>query len=174
VESASLIAADDRLFVVTLEGRIYCFGAASADAAIPHTHSLTAKVIAIDAAASERVASILKATDNVDEGYAIVFGAGKGSFVRALAHHNNLRVIVVESDAKLANSLRSELKAAGIATDRVAVIVADPMQVELPPYLASLVIVDALPEHDPAAFVTKVFSSCAIWRHGLLPEPWKR
>lgn len=155
----SLIAADDRLFVVTLEGRIYCFGAASAAPGLPQTHSLAAKVIEIDAMVREGAALKPTPSGGVNEGYCVVFGAGNGGYVRALVGQSNLRVIVVEPNVTLANSLRSQLKAAGIATDRVAVIVADPMQVELPPYLASLVIVDTLPKNDPAAFVTRLFSS---------------
>jgi outer membrane protein assembly factor BamB len=155
----SLIAADDRLFVVTLEGRIYCFGAASSNSATPYTHSLAAKGIAIDAVERDSAASIPTLGGGAYEGYVIVYGAGDGSSVQALASRNKVRVIVVESDVTVANALRSRLRATGIRTDRVAVLVADPVQVELPPYLASLIVADTLPKNDPAAFVTKMFSS---------------
>jgi hypothetical protein len=84
-----------------------------------------------------RAAAILK-TGGVREGYAVVFGIGKDSLASDLVRQSNLRVIVIESDAAKANNFRNGLRFSGIGSDRVTVLVADPAQIELPPYLASL------------------------------------
>jgi outer membrane protein assembly factor BamB len=155
----SMIAADDRLFVTTLEGRIYCFGPSGSAPATPATHALSAKSIDIAAAARERATSLSTLTGKPIEGYAVVYGAGDGGYVRALARKENLRLIVIEQDVALAKNLRTTLRSEGIGSDRVTVIVADPQQIELPQYLANLIVADAIPSSDSAKFVTKIFSA---------------
>jgi outer membrane protein assembly factor BamB len=154
----SLMAADDRLFVVTLQGRVYCFGAAASASSSPTRHDFVARETANDAVAHGKAASILKAS-GVSEGYCVVYGAENGGLVRELSRQSNLRLIVVESNAKSANEMRAELKASRIGADRIAVIVAEPTQAELSPYLASLVVAETVPSSDPQVFVTKVFNS---------------
>lgn len=152
----SLVAADDRLLVVTLEESVYCFGSA-APTLPPQKHQLTANGPANDAAARAQ-AEFIKAS-RVNEGYCVIYGAGEGSAARELARQGNFRIIVIEPDPTLANTLHREFKLAGIGSDRATVIAADPMQVDLPPYLASLVIADGISVSDSNAFVAKVFSS---------------
>jgi outer membrane protein assembly factor BamB len=134
---ASLVAADGRLFVVTREGEIYCFGN---DQGKPISHGLTEKADLPSKTAVDRVQKILDTT-KVKAGYCVVWGAGDGDFVLALAQHD-LRLIVVEADADKAHKLRDRLTAGGIYTERVSVYVGDPMSFPLPPYVASLMVAD--------------------------------
>jgi outer membrane protein assembly factor BamB len=149
---ASLVAADERLFATTLEGRTYCLGASSPKS--PTRHALAAKPPASDDSAKAKVASILKAT-GVSEGYCLIVSQATEALVGELLRQSNSRIIVVEPDAKAALALRAQLRAAGLGDDRVSVLVADPATMDLPPYFASLAIVDS---HEPA-MVAKVFGS---------------
>ena len=158
----SLVAADDKLFAVTLEGSIYCFGDAAVDQpAEPQRHVLMAEAIAADNVWAAKVQSMIEATQ-VREGHCLVWGVGTGGLVVELVRQTTLRIVVVEPDAVRANEFRTQLHRAGLGCDRVAVLNTDPLQVDLPPYLANLIAAESLPTHSPAerqAFIGKVFAS---------------
>ncbi len=139
----SMIAADDRLFVVTRSTppKIWCFGGASVT---PKTwsHSETPLPSTNDAW-TMRVASVL-ATSGVDstKGFAMVWGIGTGRAVEELVKQSNLHVVAVDPSASKVAALRAKLVNAGLYGTRASVLEADPMTIELPPYLARLVVVE--------------------------------
>ncbi|HZN32750.1 MAG TPA: PQQ-binding-like beta-propeller repeat protein, partial [Pirellulaceae bacterium] len=127
-----------------------CFGAADQAPVAPHKHALAAQPLPADAAAKSKADSILRSS-GVGEGYCVVVGVGSATLITALAQQaTQLRMIVIESDAHTANEFRGLLRISGIGAERVSVIVADPARVDLPPYLASLAIAEALPAAAPA------------------------
>lgn len=138
--AARLIAADDRLFVVTLEGSIFCFGGSPAEQVV---HRGTPKTPNVDSAALDRARRLLEATPD-RAGYAVVCGAGDGSLVFALLHESDLNLIIVDPDADKAHALRTQLVEAGLYGPRAAVLVGSPETLELPPYLASAMICEDL------------------------------
>jgi outer membrane protein assembly factor BamB len=144
---ASLIAADGRLFVVTREGKLYCFGGDKVDKQVAFAESPPRPALA--AKAVQKAQELLK-TYPVTEGYAVLYGAGagedEGHLASALALETQLRVIVVEPDAERAHRVRDLFKALGLPCARATVYVGRPETFELPPYLASLVYCE-----DPAA-----------------------
>jgi outer membrane protein assembly factor BamB len=131
---ANLLAADGRLFVVTLDGHIHCFGPGQVE---PIVHDLPPAPAA--GASSEFARAAVEAT-GVREGYAVVWGVGSGRLVADLVRLTNLHLIVVEPDAAKVEAARRELQAAGLYGDRVAVHRGDPHTFSLPPYLASLMV----------------------------------
>ncbi|HUE75040.1 MAG TPA: PQQ-binding-like beta-propeller repeat protein, partial [Pirellulaceae bacterium] len=141
-EVASLIAADDRLFATTRQGRLYCFGDAAA-AKSPTKHPRANQPLDADDDARAKVESILSQT-GVREGYCLVWGGANEPLVVELLRQSDLRIVAVEPDVDSANALRSKLRAAGIGGSRASVLVADLQTVELPPYFASLAIVGSL------------------------------
>ena len=142
----SLVAANEKLFVVTLEGRLFCFGDAKKAPASPQRHELVTKPIAVNPVWSNKAASILKTT-RVNQGYCLAWGIGTGGLVRELARQSELRIVIIEPDATKANEFRDRLRTSG-QSERLSVIVADPTQVSLPPYLASLIVAESLPQTD--------------------------
>lgn len=134
--AARLLAADDRLFVVTAEGSLCCFGAEKVD---PLAHQTEIKATAPDEAAVARARQLL---DNVKTqgGYTIVWGVGDGSLVTALLQASALYIVAVEPDAAKASILRTRLIEAGLYGSRATVLVGAPESLELPPYLASSMI----------------------------------
>jgi outer membrane protein assembly factor BamB len=159
---ATLIAADDRLFAATLEGRLYCFGATANAPAAPAKHEQIPQPLARDETGRAKAESILHA-GRVRDGYCVIWGAGAGSegLVSELVSQTDLRIVVIEQDLQVANLLRAALTRAGVGGARVTLLVAGPTKVELPPYLASLSIIQALPTAEEAkqAFLTKVFDN---------------
>lgn len=157
---ASLAAADDRLFVTTREGGLYCFAAASETPAEPKVYEIAVAPRQKDEAAAAKAQSILDSTA-AREGYGLVVGGRSPERILELARQSELRLTVIESDEEVAKTLRKALHAAGLGGDRVAVVVEDVGHVNLPPYLASLIVATQLPEDRAlrAALVGKIYAS---------------
>jgi outer membrane protein assembly factor BamB len=153
---ASLIAADDRLFAATLEGKLYCLAAAADAPSLPTMHPIPKAELANYAGAKSKVESALAAA-GVRAGYCVTFEASPELVCELARQAPELRIVAIQSDTAKANDLRQMLRKSGIGGGRAAVMVADPANADLPPYLASLAIVDAA---DPKpAFIASVFES---------------
>ncbi|MCK4299132.1 MAG: PQQ-binding-like beta-propeller repeat protein, partial [Planctomycetes bacterium] len=133
---ASMLAADDRLFVVTLEGDVYCFGAEEAQ---PQVWPDKVAPTSPKDRWSDEAESIIETTA-VSEGYCLAFGVGDGRLVEELARQSELHVVAIEPDEAKVARARRRLDAAGLYGTRVAVIHASPEALPLPQYLASLIV----------------------------------
>ncbi len=133
-----LLAADGRLFVVTLEGHLYCFGPGKVET---KTHALGASPA--PRAGSDFARAVAEAT-KVRDGYCIVWGIGSGRLVSDLIGRTSLHLIVIEPDAAKVAAARREWQEAGLYGDRVAVHHGDPLSFSLPPYLACLMVCEDL------------------------------
>lgn len=149
-----LIAADDRLFAVTREGRIYCFGG---DEIYPSHHRRSQLELQISQSARDQADLILRAA-KTRAGYAVVWGVGDGSLIEAIALQSTLHLIVVESNAAKVQAFRERWTKANLHGTRIAVIPGDHESVQLPPYLASMMVC-ANPETINAAFLQTAYSS---------------
>ncbi len=138
----AIAAADDRLFVTTRQGMIYCFASdddpgTSQPIRAKHWDNpvkpLTASAQAIEFARK------LLAESAAPHGYAFVIGLQDGSLVKALLHESNYHVVAIDNDDERVNRLRQELDNAGLYGTRAAVLQCDPSQVILSPYIATLV-----------------------------------
>ncbi|MBL7134692.1 MAG: PQQ-binding-like beta-propeller repeat protein, partial [Phycisphaerae bacterium] len=135
----TMLAADGKLFVVTAEGRMYCFGA-GVDAREPVHHVTANKALAGDAGPwKQRMAGLVKSV-GVNTGYAVVLGVNSGSLVRELLAQSTLELIVIERDAAKADAFRRTLDAAGLYGKRATVVVGDPLDYPLAPYLAGVIV----------------------------------
>ena len=153
----TIIAADDRLFVVTLEGRILCFGKESVE---PIIHPMPHLPVKNDQWTKIAIA-ILDATKARD-GYCVCWGVGSGRLITALARRSKLHIIAIEPDAAKVKGMRETLIASEFYGERIAIIHADPMKVQLPPYLATLMISEDLKAAGvplDAEFAKKAFQS---------------
>ncbi|MCI0680659.1 MAG: PQQ-binding-like beta-propeller repeat protein [Gemmataceae bacterium] len=154
-----LVAAADRLFAVTREGRIYCFGAEGRTGRVTEPTSAGGDKRALNGVSArprsvvERASALLAAT-NQREGYCVVWGAGDGGLLAELARQSKLHIIAVEPDARNVQAVRDRLTDADLYGTRIAVVHADPASVSLPPYLASLMVCEdpgSLPNDPPFA-----------------------
>ncbi|MCP4641606.1 MAG: PQQ-binding-like beta-propeller repeat protein, partial [bacterium] len=152
-----LVAADDKLFAVTVEGRLMVFGAGTGKD--PVRRDLTeASASEVADGAVARAKDIVKQT-GVSEGYALFYGVGDGSLLRALADETDLRLIAFDPDANRVDEVRRELDAQGLYDGRIAVAQGDPVSANAAPYLASLTVVHDLKYTLDAAFVEAVYRS---------------
>lgn len=147
-----LAAADNRLFVSTRAGRLYCFGAETREA---NVHRLPEQ--ATDAADSwtEKAHAILEATRQ-RAGYAVVYGASNGRLITELARQSQLKLIVIDADSAKVQQLRTFMQERGLYGVRVAVHVGQPETFALPPYLANLVVSE---EPVSAALLPRLFQA---------------
>src|SRR5262249_32975433 len=113
---ARLIAGADRLFAVTYEGDLYCFGGSPITV---RRHAMPAVVAAGDDW-SERITTVLDAS-KVRDGYAVVWGASDHRLAAELARQSRLHVVVVEPDATKVKRLRERLSADALYGARVEV-----------------------------------------------------
>lgn len=133
----SLVAADDRLFAVTREGRISCFGADRRDE--PVTHTSPTVPLRRNPSWKDTVRTILDKT-GARSGYAVALGVGGGGLVAELITQSDLFVIVIEPDGDKVRALKERLIAADLYGTRTAVHQDTLSRDALPPYLANLVV----------------------------------
>jgi len=143
----SMLAADSKLFVVTTDSKLYCFGAGATSLA---HHKPVATALA--KTSSTIPAEILK---DRSAGYGLVLGLGDGRMAKELLDRTGLHLIVVDPDAGKIDSFRREMAGAGLYGNRIAAHTGNPATFGFPPYLAHLAVVP-VPRTD-GAFVKNAF-----------------
>ena len=161
---ASMCAADGKLFVVTREGRFYCFGAKKVTLKrYPQEASVLAKV---NDQWVPKVSTILNGS-KAREGYCLVLGLRSGRLVEELCRRTRLHIIAMDKDPTLVRTLREKLSylqdpsemsqreekaqdgtpliTTGSAEirprrSRIAIYEGDPASYPFPPYMASLIV----------------------------------
>jgi outer membrane protein assembly factor BamB len=101
-EVSSMLAADGKLMVTTVEGRLHCFGSKKTE---PRRHALQAGP---PSAGSRRgkVNKILEATGQKG-GYCILLGLGSGELLLALLNQTDLHIVALDSDADKVEAART-------------------------------------------------------------------
>jgi len=133
----NMLAADGKLFVITLQGRLYCF----ADKRTRPKH-YALKVKPLPAGPRQwknKVRQILEMTDERD-GYCLLLGLGTGELLYQLVNQSKLHIVALDPDSGKAEAIRRRLDEAGLYGTRVAVHVGDITTMQLPPYMANLVV----------------------------------
>ena len=141
---ASLIVADKKLFVATLEGSLHCFGEAGTPPvqAKNYDYKPTAAEPKTDAWPAK--AQELVNAAGVKSGYCLVLGLADGRLIEELLKQTELLVLGVDADEKKVERLRREFWAAGVLGTRVELFVGRPFEFGFPPYLASLIVSEDL------------------------------
>ena len=132
----SLIAADNKLFVATQDGGIFCFGAGATGKAFE------VKAVPFrpaDDAWAAKAKEIVNAS-GVKSGYCVVLGLADGRLIEELLKQTELVVLGVDADQKKVDALRRRFDLAGFYGSRVELYVAEPFKFLLPPYIASLIV----------------------------------
>jgi outer membrane protein assembly factor BamB len=137
-EPWSMLAGDDKLFVVTKEGTLYCFGEQADDAADPivHVHAGCDEKAVVDAVDAS---NLIKAC-GVNEGICVVLGVDDGRLIEGLVATSSLQIVALDASARKIKKLRSRFQSKGIGCASVHFIESEPFKHNLPPYCASLVL----------------------------------
>jgi outer membrane protein assembly factor BamB len=140
-EVSGMIAADGRLFVITFEGRLYCF---AGNATEPRHYALANKPLP-EGSRRGKVRKILETTGHKD-GYCLLLGLGSGEFLYRLLNQTDLHIIALDSDTGKVAAMRRKLDDARMYGTRVTVHAGDITKVKLPPYMANLIVAEDLKE----------------------------
>ena len=133
-----LIAADNKLFAVTLEGSLLCLGDENSTA---QSAELKETIQPLE---KNTVEDAILSTTNQKEGYAIVLGVGTGKLIEQLVSKSDLTLIVVESDPALVQKFRKKWDAANLYGSRLSMIQGNPLETSFPPYIANLIVSENL------------------------------
>ncbi len=137
----NMLATDDKLFVVTVDGRIYCFGGTACEQAVAHDFQIASKQ---QSGPWRPHAEAIIKTTQATEGYCLMLGLGTGGLAEELVRASKLHVIAISPDAERVSMFRRRMQDAGLYGIRVAAHVGDPVEYPLPPYLARLVVSEDL------------------------------
>ena len=133
----TMLAADQRLFVVTREGRLYCLGAGERGP-LHYPRKPSDPATQPGQAATDRVLGLCGARS----GYALCLGLGDGEQAAALAARSEMHVMVVDADVAAVNAFRRRMDDAGLYGTRVSAWAGDPLSFSFPPYVADLIVLD--------------------------------
>ncbi|MGC9319188.1 MAG: PQQ-binding-like beta-propeller repeat protein [Armatimonadota bacterium] len=133
---SAMAAADGKLFVVTLDGAIRCYGAGEGQ---PLTHDFQPEAVEAAPAAVARAGEIIRLT-GATAGYCLCLGLQDGDLIAELARQSDLHIIGVDPRADRIARLRERFDAAGLYGSRIALLPGQVQDVGLPPYLASLIV----------------------------------
>ena len=139
-EPWTVLAADDRLFVITLDGQLHCFGSEQTK---PQHHPIPPRAkLPMNPAKAAKVKGWLRSPMN-GAGHGLLLGGTDVGVIHELLRQTTLRLTVVEADAAKAASLRELLRVAGVYGERVTVHhLANPLAFAAPPHFANLVVVN--------------------------------
>ncbi|MBN2314359.1 MAG: PQQ-binding-like beta-propeller repeat protein, partial [Sedimentisphaerales bacterium] len=137
----SMSAADGKLFVTTLEGRIYCFACEKIE---PKYYALRNKPLPTARQRWENRARQILQTTNEKEGYCLLLGLGTGELLYQLLDQSEHHIVALDPNAEKVEAVRHALDETGLYGTRVAVHVGDITTMKLPPYMANLIVSEDL------------------------------
>lgn len=169
----TMLAADGKIFLVTEDARLWCFGSGSSTTDTYHLE--VAPSPAASRSWQRRVAEMLSDEDH-RHGYALVLGDDRLQIAGELVRRSSLHVIVLQADADAADRMRRELDAADLYGSRISVLTSSLVDSGLPPYFAQLVVVadGFAPTGDPWATrigrCLRPYGGAAFFFDGTLPS----
>lgn len=130
-----LLAANGKLFAVTLEGKIMCYGDTKKPVVRFHQEKKTTSL--------DDIAEIdgLESTPDGLHGYVLTFGITDESILRGLLKKNKGKVVAVNRSKEETDRLRRRFDAEGIYGSRIAAHVGTIESFDAPPTVSKLVIV---------------------------------
>ena len=155
----NMLAADGKLFVVTLEGGLYCFAGGKTE---PQRHRHQKESLPDGSPQWKNGAEQILETTGKKEGYCLLLGLGTGELLNELVSQSRLHVIALDPNAGKVAAVRRKLDEAGLYGTRAAAHVGDVTTMQLPPYMADLVVsedLDAAGFNRSDIFIERVFHS---------------
>ncbi|HIG30681.1 MAG TPA: hypothetical protein EYQ50_23930 [Verrucomicrobiales bacterium] len=144
----SMIAADGKLFVVTVEGYIYAFGDSFVSQPVVYSlknipPSSTKVTDSVDSTLdlSAWVLQFQSNEGNPGSSFCILIGIGDGRLVDQLMDQTDYRVLVLDGNPELIQGLHRRMDDRGLYGNRIALLNGDPSTFQFPPYLAELMLI---------------------------------
>lgn len=136
---SSMLVSDGKLFVITTQGTIHCFG--EDDKPTKQYARTEPSLGPSNKEWSARVKEILSTIDE-REGYCVAMGLGTGQLIEELLRQSKFDVIAIDPDENKVDAFRRRMDMNGLYGTRVSAMVGDPATFRLPPYLANLVVTE--------------------------------
>ncbi len=155
----NMLAADGKLFVITIQGKLYCFADRKTE---PKLHALEIAPLPVCSGLwKDKAGQILEMTDEKD-GYCLLLGLGSGELLYQLISQSKLQIVALDPDAEKVANIRRKLHDAGLYGTRVAVHAGNITTMQLPLYMANLIVSEDLKAagyEKGRIFVERVFHS---------------
>ncbi len=154
-EAASMLAADNKLCVVTKQGVVHCFQGVAREA-----KTIAPSPIAMPVVASTGAAQAHSSNASMRDGYCLVLGIGDGQLIDELVQETPFRVIVIDPNESNVSELRKRMDRHGKYGTRVVAKTAHLESLQLPPYMASLLTSGDITNSGlgaPESFVRQIF-----------------
>ena len=135
----AMLAADDRLFVVTEANKLYCYGPEQRPASAHILEKPDPQVPSAEWVAKAK--PYLEASPS-KAGYALALGVGSGRLIEQIILDTNLQVIALETEREQLDQLRQRMDERGLYGTRLSALEAEFASHPLPPYLADLIFVE--------------------------------
>ena len=136
----SMVVAEEALFVTTRDGRLLCFRETNnTSQESPIVRNLRTIHPETPGSAVKTAEAIVKASAS-QSGIAMVIGLSDGYLTKALIESSEFHVIVFDDDKARIQQLRREIDDAGWSGHRAAVIHSDLQDLELPPYITTVLV----------------------------------
>jgi len=142
-----LIAANGKIFAVTLDGKILAFGVEKPKSDVEILEA--PKSFKISKSADFRADEIIKDT-NIKEGYALYFGGDGHGLLASLAQKTSLSIIAIVNDNSKVNELRVKFDRMGFKANKVAFLQAEVESIDFAPYFSSITIVENINDYSTA------------------------
>ena len=150
-----LLAANGRLFAVTLDGRIMAFGSGSRSDRVIDPRPVDPVAVAADS----RAAKFLEQAKARD-GYCLWYGIDDIELLESVLAVSDLQVIAVDPDLEKVEQLRRRFDASGLYGKRITVHQGSPATFKAPPYIANLIHVSSsLSSNLTTATLESLYSS---------------
>lgn len=132
-----LVAADNKLFAVTLDGEIQAFGTPS-DNSTPQPIVQKKSATLFSNPDSIQKAKSLLETTQAKQGYVICYGADNESLFDAFLQHSPLRLTVIENDFSKVQKLRTKYDVLNLYGTRITVHQGTPDSFQAPQHIARI------------------------------------
>jgi len=134
---STMLAGDDRLYVVTREGMLYCFGSEEVDCS---DYKTDIKDLEYDD--KDIQVGIGKVLSSIEEkkGYCYLLGNPGPGIIQKILLETELNIIILESDRQKVQESRHNFDQQGIYGKRVQIVSGNLSTLNLPPYTGNLVI----------------------------------
>lgn len=137
-----LAAANGRLFVSSDNGSIYCFGLEKKSSPVRINQQIDSNVFPADEIGLmyEAIAKQIVKNTGIKKGYCLILGCGDGRFSYELAKLSELKIYVVEPDAKKVSIARDTINRTGLYGARITIEEGSFSGIPFSDYFANLII----------------------------------
>ncbi|MEI7730731.1 MAG: PQQ-binding-like beta-propeller repeat protein [Verrucomicrobiota bacterium] len=153
----SMIAADEKCFVVTEEGCLYALTAPEQVKGEAQQWRREPIVAAAKGSQQDAVENFLAAAAT-QHGYAVVLGLGEPEFLASLAGQTDFKILALIAESDDISAARTRLAAARFQGERVALRQTSPTNAGLPPYFASVIVLAPGTPLPDAATLKQMYS----------------